>query len=112
MWTGFLLFSHADPPVFITAYSWALPNTRAPGGTRTLTLSDWVLKPARTTKFRHQGMCCNQYQNCREAAGPLHTHTIMDPGGRSVYHYRESGRCTIPSTDRYFVGLFRTVGRV
>lgn len=68
MCTGFLLFPHRVlAPSFhnvvmkayvisLTRQSWALPNMRAPGGTRTLTLSDWVLKPARTTKFRHQGM--------------------------------------------------------
>lgn len=51
MCTGFLLFSHADPPVFITAYSWALPNTRAPGGTRTLTVAHLVLNQARLPNF-------------------------------------------------------------
>lgn len=118
MWTGFLLFSRRVlAPSFhnvvmkayvisLTRQSWALPNARAPGGTRTLTLSDWVLNPARTTEFRHRGIFCNQYQNCREAADPLHTHTIMDPGWGSVYLYRESRRCTIPSTNRYFFGLF------
>lgn len=76
------------------------------GGLEPPRLSTLGFESSASTKFRHQGMCCNQYQNCREAADPLHTHTIMDPGGRSVYHYRESERCTIPSTNRYFVGLF------